>query len=96
VDILNPIQTSAEGMDPIRLKEEYGDRLVFWGASLDCQQILPFGTTEDVARDVDNHIHVFAPGGRYVFAPVHNIQAGIPPANVISMFDTARTLASYQ
>jgi uroporphyrinogen decarboxylase len=48
---------------------------------MDCQQTLPFGTTEDVARDVDNHIHVFATGGGYVFAPMHNIQAGIPPAS---------------
>ena len=95
VDILNPIQTSAKGMDPLRLKEEFGDRLVFWGASLDCQQTLPFGTPEQVAREVEEHIHVFAPGGGYVFAPVHNIQAGVPPENVISMFDTAQSLASY-
>ncbi len=94
VDILNPIQTSANGMDPVRLKEEFGDRLVFWGASLDCQQTLPFGTPEEVAREVEEHIHVFAPGGGYVFAPVHNIQAGVPPENVISMFDTAQSLAS--
>jgi len=91
VDILNPIQTSAKDMDPIRLKEAFGDRLVFWGASLDCQQTLPFGTPEEVAREVDDHIRVFAPGGGYVFAPVHNIQAGVPPENVISMFDTAQS-----
>ena len=96
VDILNPIQTSANGMDPVVLKQEFGDSLVFWGASLDCQQTLPFGTPEEVAREVEQHIQVFAPGGGYVFAPVHNIQAGVSPQNVISMFDTALSHAAYQ
>jgi len=90
VDILNPVQTSANGMDAKRLKEEFGDRLVFWGGSLDCQKTLPFGTPEEVAREVDAHIQAFAPGGGYVFASVHNIQASVPPENVIAMFDTAQ------
>jgi uroporphyrinogen decarboxylase len=88
-DILNPVQTSAAGMDPQRLKREFGDRLVFWGASLDCQKTLPYGTPEEVVREVQDHLRVFAPGGGYVFAPVHNIQAGVPPENVIAMLDTA-------
>lgn len=90
VDILNPVQTSARGMDPGRLKAEFGDQLVFWGASLDCQQTLPFATAGDVAREVEEHVRVFAPGGGYVFAPVHNVQAGVPPENLIAMFDAAR------
>ncbi len=94
VDIVNPVQTSAAGMDPRRLKEEFGDRLVFWGGSLDCQKTLPFGTPEEVAGEVEDHVRVFAPGGGYVFASVHNIQAGVPPKNVISMFDTARQCAA--
>jgi uroporphyrinogen decarboxylase len=94
VDILNPVQTSAQGMDPVRLKEEFGDRLVFWGASLDCQQTLPFGAPDDVAREVAEHIRVFAPGGGYIFAPVHNIQSGVPPENVIAMFDAALSSCS--
>ncbi len=92
VDILNPVQTSANGMDPARLKAEFGDRLVFWGASLDCQQTLPFGTPDEVAREVQEHVRIFAPGGGYVFAPVHNIQAGVPPENVTAMVDAARTV----
>lgn len=87
VDILNPVQTSAQGMDARKLKDEYGDRLVFWGGSLDCQQTLPFGSSDDVAREVREHVGIFAPGGGYVFAPVHNIQAQVPPENVIAMFD---------
>ncbi len=89
VDILNPIQTSATGMDAETLKTEFGDKLVFWGASLDCQKTLPFGTPEEVAREVSEHVRVFSPGGGYVFASVHNIQAGVPAENVIAMFDAA-------
>lgn len=95
VDILNPVQTSASGMDPARLKAEFGHQLTFWGGSLDCQQTLPFGTTEQVADEVAQHVRVFKPGGGYVFAPVHNIQAGVPAENVVAMFDTALAEGRY-
>ncbi len=90
IDILNPVQTSADGMDPVRLKQEYGSQLVFWGGSLDCQKTLPFGTVDEVASEVRRHVETLAPGGGYVFAPVHNIQAGVPPENIVAMFDAAR------
>jgi uroporphyrinogen decarboxylase len=93
VDILNPIQTSARGMDAVKLKQEFGDRLVFWGGSLDCQQTLPFGAPDEVAREVEEHVRTFAPGGGYVFAPVHNIQAKVPANNVLAMFDACRAVA---
>jgi uroporphyrinogen decarboxylase len=95
VDILNPVQTSAQGMDPVQLKAEFGDQLVFWGASLDCQQTLPFGTPDQIAHEVEEHVRTFAPGGGYVFAPVHNIQAGVPPENVMAMFEAAQSVAAY-
>jgi uroporphyrinogen decarboxylase len=91
VDILNPVQTSAQGMESRQLKDEFGEQLVFWGGSLDCQKTLPFGTPEEVAREVEEHVRVFAPGGGYVFAPVHNIQANVPVDNIIAMFGTARS-----
>ncbi len=90
VDILNPVQVSASGMDPRKLKQEYGDRLVFWGGAADCQQTLPLGRPEDVAREVEANVKVFADGGGYVCAAVHNIQQGVPPENVVALFDTAR------
>lgn len=90
VDILNPVQTSAKGMDAQMLKSVFGDRLVFWGGSLDCQNTLPFGTPDEVAEEVQEHARVFSPGGGYVFASVHNIQANVPPENVIAMFDAVR------
>ena len=88
-DILNPVQTSANGMDAQQLKGQFGDQLSFWGGSLDCQKTLPYGTPEEVVSEVQEHLRVFAPGGGYVFASVHNIQANVPPENVIAMFDTA-------
>jgi uroporphyrinogen decarboxylase len=95
VDILNPIQTSAVGMEAAELKADFGAEIVFWGGSLDCQHTLPFGTEDEVAREVTDHIRSLAPGGGYVFAPVHNIQARVPVENVIAMYDTARSLANY-
>ena len=88
-DILNPVQTSANGMDALQLNGQFGNQLSFWGGSLDCQKTLPYGTPEEVVREVQEHLRVFAPGGGYVFASVHNIQANVPPENVIAMYDTA-------
>lgn len=90
VDILNPVQTTAAGMDPAKLKREFGDRIVFWGAACDCQHTLPFGTPEQVAAEVRENIRILGDGGGYVLAPVHNIQANVPPENVIALFDAAR------
>lgn len=95
VDILNPVQTSAKGMDAVALKQQFGDKIVFWGGSLDCQNTLPFGTPDEVAREVEQHVRDFAPGGGYVFASVHNIQAKVPPENIIAMFDTAAAQRVY-
>jgi len=90
VDILNPVQVNAKGMEPAKLKQEYGGKMVFWGGAADCQQTLPLGTPEDVAREVEANVKAFAPGGGYVCAAVHNIQSGVPPENIVALFDTAR------
>jgi uroporphyrinogen decarboxylase len=90
VDLLNPVQTSAAGMNARRLKAEFGDRLVFWGGSCDPQSTLCSGTPEEVAAETRANLEVFAPGGGYVFAPVHNIQADVPPENILALIDTAR------
>jgi len=95
VDILNPVQVNARGMDPVKLKKAYGDRIVFWGGSADCQQTLAFGTAEDVAREVETNVRVLAPGGGLVCASVRNIQTNVPPENVVALFDTARNLSVY-
>ncbi|MCP5519080.1 MAG: methyltransferase [Verrucomicrobiales bacterium] len=90
VDILNPVQTTAAGMDPRWLKREYGDRLAFWGGSCDCQGTLTKGRPEEVAAEVRAHLDALQPGSGHVFASVHNIQANVPAANIVTLFDTAR------
>jgi len=90
-DILNPVQCSAAGMDPKRLKAEFGDRLVFWGGGVDTQKTLPFGTPDEVRDQVRERIDIFAPGGGFVFNTIHNIQAQTPVENLIAMFETVKS-----
>lgn len=89
-DILNPVQCSAAGMEPERLKSAYGDRLVFWGGGVDTQQVLPFSTPAAVREQVLRRCEVFARGGGFVFNAVHNVQAGTPVANLVAMFEAVR------
>ena len=95
IDILNPVQVSARGMDPRRLKAAYGDRLVFWGGGIDSQHILPRATPDEVRDHVRRNVEALKPGGGYVFNNVHNIQADVPPENVLAMFDAAREFGQY-
>jgi uroporphyrinogen decarboxylase len=93
-EVLNPVQTTAAGMDPLRLKKEFGKDLVFWGA-VDTQRVLPFKTPEDVKKNVKQAIEALAPGGGYILAPCHNIQANVPPHNVVAIFEAAREYGGY-
>jgi len=90
VDILNPIQVSAAQMDTKQLKTEFGRDIVFWGGGVDTQRILPYGTPEEVRDEVKRRIEDLAPGGGFVFNTVHNIQADVPPQNIIAMWETLR------
>jgi len=87
-DILNPVQCSAVGMDPVELKEAYGDRLTFWGGGVDTQQTLPFGTPEEVRNEVRERMRVFGDGGGFVFNTIHNVQAGVPRENLLALYET--------
>ena len=89
VDILNPVQTTAAGMDPACLKRQFGRQLVFWGGSCDCQGTLTRGTPGEVAAEVRRHLDCLAPESGFVCASVHNIQANVPAANIAALFDTA-------
>jgi uroporphyrinogen decarboxylase len=95
LDILNPVQTSAAGMDPAWLKAQFGDKLVFWGGGADTQKTLPFGTRQEVIDEVTERIRIFAPGGGFVFNPVHNIQQDTPAENIAAAYDTAREAGRY-
>lgn len=86
-DILNPVQCSAANMHPRELKQEFGDRLVFWGGGVDTQKTLPFGTPEEVYQEVLERCEIFSKNGGFVFCAVHNVQANTPVANVTAMID---------
>lgn len=96
VDILNPVQVSAAGMDPVALKRDYGRDIAFWGGGCESQRVLPFGTPQEVADEVKRRIDQLAPGGGFVFAPIHNIQSEVPPENVVAMYETARAYGVYR
>jgi uroporphyrinogen decarboxylase len=85
-DILNPVQINAEGMGPARLKQEFGDRLCFWGGGCDTQQVLPFAAPEEVYEHTRSNIEILKPGGGFVFTQVHNIQVDVPPENICAMY----------
>jgi len=89
-DILNPVQTSAAGMDPQTLKSEFGKDIVFWGGGIDTQHTLPFGTPDEVRQQVKERIDIFGPGGGFVFNSIHNIQAGVPVENLLALYETFR------
>jgi uroporphyrinogen decarboxylase len=95
VDILNPVQISAADMDPAELKAQFGDRITFWGGGIDAQHVLATADPETVRRHVRRNVEAFKPGGGYVFNNVHNIQAGVPPENVLAMYDAAWQFGSY-
>jgi len=88
IDVLQALQFDARGMDPVRLKRDFGDRLCFEGG-VSVQKTLPFGTPDDVRREVRDRICVLGAGGGYILGPSHAVQAGTPPENIAAMFDTA-------
>ena len=89
-DILNPVQCSAAGMVPQTLKDRFGARLTFWGGGVDTQKTLPFGTPDDVRREVKERIAIFNRGGGFVFNTVHNVQANTPPENLVALYEAVR------
>jgi hypothetical protein len=90
VDILNPVQCSASGMEPQRLKEEFGKQIVFWGGGVNTQSTLPYGTPTEVKKEVLERLQIFSPGGGFVFAAIHNVVARIPVENAVAMFEAVR------
>lgn len=95
-DIINPVQVSARGMDTRRLKNAYGKDIVFWGGGVDTQNVLPFGTTDEVSDEVKRRIDDLAPGGGFIFDVVHNIQPNVPPENIVAAFETAYEYGRYK
>ena len=95
VEILNPVQVSAAGMDGASLKREFGRDIVFWGGGVDTQRVLGGGSPDEVRAEVRRRIADLRDGGGFVFAAVHNVQPNVPPANLVAMWETWREEAAY-
>ena len=89
-DALNPVQTSADGMDPARLKDDFGNDITFWGGGIDTQEILPFGTPEQVRQQVLERCEIFGNNGGFVFNTVHDVQANTPLENLVALIDAVK------
>ena len=94
IQVLDPVQPRAANMDSSELKREFGDHLTFHGG-VDIQEVLPFGSEEDVENEVRLRIRSFAPGGGYILAPSHTVQADVPPANVLAMCRAVQKYGQY-
>jgi uroporphyrinogen decarboxylase len=95
IDILNPVQISAAGMDLAALKRDFGRDLVFWGGGADTQRVLGTATPDRIKQHVKENIAALAPGGGFVFATVHDIQANVPPENVVAMWEAWKAYGRY-
>ena len=92
-EILNPVQISSRNMEPARLKREFGNEVTFWGGGCDTRWVLNRGTPAEVRTHVLENLEVFAPGGGYVFNPVHNILPDVPPENILAMFEAVEAFS---
>ncbi len=95
IDILNPVQISADNMDPVELKRRFGSQLCFWGGAIDTQHVLPSAAPDTIREHVRKNLDIWKPGGGYVFNNVHNVQAGIPPENIVALFGAAYEYGFY-
>lgn len=93
-EVLNPVHIRARGMDPAALKRDFGADVAFWGGAVDTQDVLPHGTPEQVRDDVRRNLDALAPGGGYVFNTVHNIQADVPPENILALWEALRAFSA--
>jgi uroporphyrinogen decarboxylase len=91
IDALNPIQWRCRGMERENLKKDFGQQVIFHGA-VDNQQTLPFGTVDDVKKEVADNLRILGEGGGYILAPCHNIQSVSPPENIVAMYQTGYEL----
>lgn len=89
IDVLNPVQISAVGMDAAELKAEYGDDIIFFGGGCDTQNVLGSKTPDEVRQHVTELTNIFKPGGGFIFNQVHNIMGNVPPENIVALFDAA-------
>jgi uroporphyrinogen decarboxylase len=95
VDIVNPVQINAVGMDPVLLKREFGKDIVFWGGGIDTQRVLPQGKPQEIRDHVRRNVEIFGKDGGFVFATVHNAQSDVPVENIIAMWEAFKECRNY-
>jgi uroporphyrinogen decarboxylase len=95
IDILNPVHITATGMEPVQLKKDFGNDIVFWGGGVDTQNVLPNASPAELSDHVKRNIDALAPGGGFVFATVHNIQGEVPPQNIMAMWEALQKYGKY-
>jgi len=96
VEVLNPVQVTAKGMDPRQLKQQYGRKMAFWGGGCDAQGVYARGTPEQVRKQVWHRLETFKPGGGYVFNTIHNTQADVPVENIVALWNAAKEFREYE
>ncbi len=94
-DAHNPVQIGAYDMEPCSLKKRFGDKIVLWGGLCNTQKTLPFGTPEEIRKEVKRNLECFKPRGGYIAANIHNITAEVPPENIAAMFDAVYEFGDY-
>ena len=95
IDILNPLQTSAKGMEPQKIKAKFGNNLAFWGGGVETQSTLPFGTVDEIRKEVRERLDMLKTNGGFVFGTIHNIQPDISPEKIMAIFDTVREYGKF-
>ena len=89
-DILNPIQKEAANMDPYAIKKNFGDHVTIWGGACSTQTTLTHGSIDEIVAECKEMMKCYAPGGGFVYAAIHNIQADISPEKIMAVFETGR------
>ena len=92
-DIINPVQTTCQGMEPERLKRDFGNAICFWGGGCDTKTVLPQASPQEVKEHVRRRLDVLMPGGGFVFNTIHNILPEVPPQNIVAMFEAVAEFA---
>jgi uroporphyrinogen decarboxylase len=92
LDIINPVQIQTTNMAPEHLKNEFGSDIVFWGGGIDTQHNLPNKSPEEVKEEVTRNCEIFMKDGGFVFTAIHNMLPGIPPENIVAMYDAVNAI----
>jgi uroporphyrinogen decarboxylase len=94
IDVLNPMQSNAKDMDPLRIKEKTAGKMALWGG-IDTHEVLPKGDNQAVRAEVRKKISIYGKGGGYMLSADHNILVDVPPQNLITMFESAVEYGAY-